>query len=176
MASFVSLAQVEPSEGDTIPQKEWGFETTAELADTAWWALQRKTNAEFMSLVPTIAIITESFDSLEIKNNSQVIRIKYNYFYHRVNKQLKFLQKKATTFKIKFKTCTLDSVSITEGTDDKGNRFAYITLLSHKNKKEFTIKFVALMLNGNWFIVDELKLEFPEENPYYKPPIKIKRK
>jgi hypothetical protein len=179
-ATFKSFAQTEEEAKDTVIQKEWGFKTTQDLADTAWWALQQKTTADFMSLVPTLAIIKETFYSLEIKNNPQVIRLKYNAIYYGVSKQLKFLNSKAKSNKLKFKTCEKDSIQIKEGQDGKGNSFAYITINCHKSKRQFAIKFVALQLNKNWYIVDELKLEFPEDNPYYKPPVKspvkIKRK
>jgi len=170
----VSFSQTE--EKDTIKQKVWGISSTAQMADTAWWALQQKTTADFMSLVPTLAIIKETFDSLDIKNNPHIIRIKYNYIFYKVTKQLKILNRKAKTNKLKFKTCEKDKVKIEEGKDDKGNAYAYITLLCHKGKRAFTIKFVTLELNKNWYIVDELKLEFPEDNPYYKSPVKIKQK
>jgi hypothetical protein len=106
--------------------------------------------------------------------------LKYNAIYYGVSKQLKFLNSKAKSNKLKFKTCEKDSIQIKEGQDGKGNSFAYITINCHKSKRQFAIKFVALQLNKNWYIVDELKLEFPEDNPYYKPPVKspvkIKRK
>jgi hypothetical protein len=175
-----SFAQTEEEVKDTVIQKEWGFKTTQDLADTAWWALQQKATADFMSLVPTLAIIKETFDSLDIKKNPQIIRIKYNNIYFRITKQLKVLNAKAKTNKLKFKTCEKDKVEIKEGKDDKGNAFAYITINCHKSKRQFAIKFVALQLNNNWYVLDELKLEFPEDNPYYKPPVKspvkIKRK
>ncbi len=180
LSVYNSLAQTEAESGDTLVQKKWGIKTTEQLADTAWWALQQKTKDDFMSLIPTLAIVKETFDSLEIKNNPQIIRIKYNAINFRVTKQLKFLNAKAKANKLKFKTCEKDKIKIEEGKDEKGNAFAYITLLCHKSKRDFTIKFVALQLLENWYIVDELKLEFPEDNPYYKPPlespVKIKRK
>jgi hypothetical protein len=168
------------AEHDTIYQKDWGFKTSLELADTAWLALQQKSTAEFISLIPTLAVIKETFDTLDIKNNKQVVRIKYNYIFYSVSKQLKALNAKVKANKLKLKTCELDKIESKEGKDDKGNPFAYITLFCHKNKREFTIKFVALQLNKNWYVVDELKLEFAEENPYYKKakegPVKVKRK
>ena len=180
ISGFNLLAQTKEEPKDTIPQKVWGFTTTEQLADSAWWALQQKTTSEFMSLIPTLAIINETFDSLEIKNNPQIIRIKYNYIYYKVTKQLKVLNAKAKANKLKFKTCEKDNVKIREGKDDKGNPFAYIVINCHKAKRQFAIKFVALQLNKNWYIVDELKLEFAEEDPYYKipqkSPVKIKRK
>ncbi len=174
---IVSLAQAAEEENlDTVQQKAWGITSSFDLGDTAWLALQQKTNAQFMSLVPTIAVIKVSFDSLEIKNNPQIIRLKYNYIYYNVSKQLKSVQLKAKKNKIKFKTCELVKIETKEGADEKGNPFAYITLHIKKMKREFTIKFVALKLNENWYIADELKLEFKEDEPYYKPPVKIKRK
>lgn len=180
LSVFKSFAQTDEETYDTITQKKWGFKTTSGLADTAWWALQQKTNDEFMSLLPTLAIIKETFDSLDIKKNPQVIRIRYNNIYFRVTKQLKVLNAKAKVNKIKFKTCEKDKVSIKEGKDEKGNAFAYVTLQCHKSKRLFFIKFVALELNKNWYLVDELKLEFPEDDPYFKipdeSPVKVKRK
>lgn len=177
---FQSLAQTENEPEESIVQKEWGFKTPEELVDTAWWALQRKTNAEFMSLLPTLEIIKATFDSLDIKKNPQIIKIKYNNIYFRVSKQLKFLNAKARANKLKFKTCEKDNVQIKQGKDDKGNVFAYVTINCHKGKRVFAIKFVALKLLENWYVLDELKLEFPEDDPYYKIPekipIKIKRK
>jgi hypothetical protein len=174
---MVSLAQAAEEENlDTVQQKVWGITSSFDLGDTAWLALQQKTNAQFMSLVPTLAVIKVTFDSLEIKNNPQIIRLKYNYIYYNVSKQLKSVQLKAKKNKIKFKTCELVKIETKEGADEKGNPFAYITLHIKKMKREFTIKFVALKLNENWYIADELKLEFKEDEPYYKPPVKIKRK
>jgi len=171
-----SFAQAEEENLDTVQQKSWGIASSFQLADTAWWALQQKTNVEFMSLVPTLAVIKVTFDSLEIKNNPQVIRLKYNYIYYKVSKQLKSLQFKAKSSKIKFKTCELTKIDSKEGLDEKGNAFAYITLHVKKMKREFTIKFVALRLNENWYIADELKLGFMEDEPYYRPPVKVKKK
>ena len=174
---MVSLAQAAEEENlDTVQQKVWGITSSFDLGDTAWLALQQKTNAQFMSLVPTLAVIKVTFDSLEIKNNPQIIRLKYNYIYYNVSKQLKSVQLKAKKNKIKFKTCELVKIETKEGADEKGNPFAYITLHIKKMKREFTIKFVALKLNENWYIADELKLDFKEDEPYYKPPVKIKRK
>lgn len=176
ISAFDSIAQTEGEPADTSVQKNWELKTTEQLAETAWVALQQKTKDDFMSLIPTLAIIKETFDSLEIKNNPQIIKIKYNVINFRVTKQLKILNARAKANKLKFKTCEKDKIEIKEGMDEKGNAFAYISIKCHKGKREFMIKFVALQLNKNWYIVDELKLEFPEDNPYYKPPIKIKRK
>ncbi len=175
-SAFASFSQTDEETRDTVLQKEWGFSTTTQLADTAWWALQQKTTAQFMSLIPTFAILKETFDSLEIKNNPQVIRIKYNFIFYRITKQLKFVNAKAKANNIKFKSCELDKIKIREGKDEKGNPFAYITLECHKAKRVFTIKFVTLQLNKTWYIVDELKMEFAEEDPYYKAPVKVKVK
>jgi hypothetical protein len=161
---------------DTIVLKDWKLYSPEALADTAWWALQQKTNYEFLSLVPTLAVLKETFDSLEIKNNPQVIRIKYNYISRKVGKQLKQLQSKAKRNSIKFKTSEYERFKVKEGKDSKGNGYAYITLECRKGKKIFYIKFVALQLNKGWYIADELRLEFPEDDPYYKPPVKVKRK
>lgn len=177
---FQSLAQTEGEPADTMVQKDWEFKTTEQLAETAWLALQQKTTDDFLSLLPTLAIIKETFDSLDIKKNPQIIKIKYNNIVFRVTKQLKFLNAKAKANKLKLKTCEKDKIAIKEGEDDKGNAFAYITINCHKGKREFAIKFVALQLNKNWYIVDELALEFPEDDPYYKipekSPVKIKQK
>lgn len=161
---------------DTVVLKDWKLYSPEALADTAWWALQQKTNYEFLSLVPTLAVLKETFDSLEIKNNPQVIRIKYNYISRKVGKQLKQLQSKAKRNSIKFKTSEYERFKVKEGKDSKGNGYAYITLECRKGKKIFYIKFVALQLNKGWYIADELRLEFPEDDPYYKPPVKVKRK
>ena len=178
--NLVTLAQNEHDEADTIKPKQWKFETSRQLADTAWWALQQKTKSELISLLPTIDVITTTLDSLLIKTNPQVIKIKYNTILAKINKQVKVLNAKAKVNKIKLKTCEKGNVKIEEGQDDKGNVFAYITIGSHKNKRDFVIKFVALYLNHSWYLVDELELEFPEDDPYYKipekSPMKIKRK
>ena len=169
----VALAQ-DTEDKDSLPPKEWQFTSVVDLADTAWWALQKNTNTEFLTLVPSLKIIKATFDSLEIKNNPQVIKLKYNYISYKVSKQLKLLRKKASRNKLKFKTCELEKVNYKEGKDDKNNTFAYVHLECRKSKKTFRIKFVALQLNGYWYIVDELMLEFPEDDPYYKAPIKRK--
>jgi len=164
----------EPEAKDSLPPKEWQFSSIVELADTAWLALQKNTNTEFLSLVPSLKIIKATFDTLEIKNNPQIIKLKYNYISHKVSKQLKILRKKALRNKLKFKTCELEKINYKEGKDEKNNVFAYVHLECRKSKKTFRIKFVALQLNGFWYIVDELALEFPEDDPYYKAPLKRK--
>ncbi|MFM9945670.1 MAG: hypothetical protein ACKVQB_10610 [Bacteroidia bacterium] len=177
---FKTLAQTDEENKDTIGQKEWGITSAEQLADTAWWALQQKSTTDFLSLIPTLEKIKETFDSLDIKKNPQIIKIKYNTIFYKVTKQLKFLNTKAKVNKIKLKTCERDTIKIEEGKDEKGNTYAYITIKCHKGKRDFAIKFVALKLLENWYILDELKLEFPEDDPYFKipekSPIKIKRK
>jgi len=173
--SFTTICKAQVvEEKDSIIQKEWQFTSVLELADTAWWSLQKTTNTEFLSLTPSLKIIKATFDSLEIKNNPQVIRLKYNYISFKVSKQLKLLRKKAAKNKLKFKTCELEKINFKEGKDEKNNTFAYVHLECRKSKKTFRIKFVALQLNGYWYIVDELGLEFPEDDPFYKLPIKKK--
>lgn len=173
-------AQTEEEVKDTIIPKEWKITTSVQLGDTLWWALQQKTNTEVMSLLPTLSVLKATFDSLEIKQNPQIIRIKYNYIYYNVGKQLKVLNAKAKANKLKFKTCEILAVNVKEGKDDKGRAFGYVTVKCRKNKREFSIKFVTLQLNGHWYLMDELKLEFPEDDPYYKKvkesPVKIKKK
>ena len=56
-----SYAQTEEEPKDTVIPKLWHLTTTDQLADTVWWALKQKTKTEFMSLVPTLSIIKETF-------------------------------------------------------------------------------------------------------------------
>ena len=155
--------------------KIWKIETPQNLGDTVWQALLQKTDEQFLSLIPTVEALKETFDSLEINNNPQVIKIKHNYISFRLKKQFKMLKQHAKVNGIKFKQCSLNEMKVSEGKDKKGVQFAYITIYCSKSKKEFTIKFVALKLYNYWYISDELKMEMKEENPYYKPQIKKSR-
>lgn len=165
-------AQTEDSTG----KKSRFISTPAALGDTVWLALQHNSDQDLLSLVPGLDVLKATFDSLEIKNNPQVIRLKYNFISYRVSKQLKGLKRKASAEKIRFKTCELEQVRFQEGKDEKNNAFAYVYLEGRKSKKTFRIQFVALQLNGYWYVADELKLVFPEEDPFYKPPVKVKKK
>ena len=45
------------------------------------------------------------------------------------------------------------------GEDAKGNEYSYITVTCTHRKKVFELKYLAIMLNGKWFVGDELLLE-----------------
>ncbi|NUM32644.1 MAG: hypothetical protein HUU47_10035 [Bacteroidetes bacterium] len=173
--SYLLKAQTDE---DTIPPKTkvWKIETPQALADTVWNALIQKTDEQFLSLIPTVESLKETFDSLEIKNNPQIIKIKHNYISFRLKKQYKSLKIHARKNDIKLKQSKLNEVKAVEGKDDKGVIYAYITLNCSKSKKEFLIKFVALKLYNYWYIADQLKMEMKEENPYYKPQLKKEKK
>ncbi|MCB9252256.1 MAG: hypothetical protein H6605_07290 [Flavobacteriales bacterium] len=170
---FCAKAQYEVPK-DTLPVKEWKINSAVELGDTVWWALQQKTTDELLGLTPDLKVIRATFDSLEIKNNPQLIKLKYNYIRFNIKKQVKNLNKKAKRNNLKFKTSELESIRYKEGKDEKNNAFAYVYLECRKGKKTFKIKFVALQLNNNWYLTDELELVFPEDDPYVKPPVKKK--
>lgn len=178
--SMGSFAQNENSEQDTTTQKQWGISESSQLGDSVWWALQQKDPSVLMSLIPTSDAIKETFDSLEFKANPQSIKIRRNRIYFKVNKQLRALNARAKANKLKFKTCEKDKIEVKEGKYENGTPFAYVTLFGHKGKRAFFIKFVAIKLNQSWYVLDELKIEFPEDNPYYKAikesPVKIKKK
>lgn len=159
---------------DSIPEnlKVWKIESPKSLGDTVWNALLQKTDEQFFSLIPTIESLKETFDSLELKNNPQILKIKHNYISYRLKKQFKALKIHARKNDLKLKQCRLNEVKAVEGKDEKGVNYAYVTLYCSKSKKEFTIKFVALKLYNYWYIADQLKMEMKEENPYYKPPLK----
>lgn len=174
---FSSLfLNAQSDETDTLVEnnKYWKITSPQNLADTLWNALKQKTDDFFFSLIPSVEPIKESFDSLEIKNNPQIIKIKHNYINYRLRKQYKALKIHARKNSLKFKQCQLNEVKTRDGKDEKGAQFSYVTMYCSKSKKEFTIKFVALKLGNYWYIGDELKLEMKDENPYYKPPVKVK--
>ncbi len=173
--SFGSLAQSDSIQVDSSKSMQGKFETPEQLADTVWWILQQKNSKVLVELIPNMEVIQSSLDSFQIKTNPQAVKIKYNTILVRVTKQLKFLTAKAKINKLNFKTCEKKNLKIEQGLDDKGHKFAYITIACQKNKREFAIKFVALNLNHYWYLVDELALEFPEDDPYYKVPKKLKK-
>lgn len=168
IVSNFCIAQTEQTDSINTNEKKWKTSSPENLADTVWQALKQKTDEQFYSLLPSLESLKITFDSLELKNNPQILKIKHNYISYRLRKQYKAMKIYARKNGIKFKTCNLNEIKTREGKDEKGVNFSYISLYCSKSKKEFTIKFVALKLGEYWYLCDELRMEMKEDNPYYK--------
>ena len=47
--------------------------------------------------------------------------------------------------------------------DEKGNSYCYVTMICKKKKHTYELKYAAIMLNGHWFVGDELSFKEVEE-------------
>ncbi|MBT8327925.1 MAG: hypothetical protein KJP21_09390, partial [Bacteroidia bacterium] len=67
--------------------------------------------------------------------------------------------KKAKKDKLKMRHLDHKKTDFDYGADEDGNRYCYVTVQCNKRKKEYELKYVAIQLNGMWFLGDELEFE-----------------
>ncbi len=133
-----------------------GF-TLLQLADSVHQAFEKGKVGILTHVQPGWDVFCTQFDSNTLKKQMYFVKGNYGIMEARLKKQFKKIRKAAKKENISLKNMQKDTVTWIEDVDEKGRRFAYVTLELTKGKKSRKIRFLSVMLKEDWYLFDELK-------------------
>ena len=129
------------------------------MCDSFYLTFSREKSADLKKFVPDVKYLKATFDTLAIVYREEQVVYRQQVLLRQLQKDYKCILKLAKSEKIKLDKLQKGLTKYNYGEDAKGNEYSYITVTCTHRKKVFELKYLAIMLNGKWFVGDELLLE-----------------
>lgn len=134
------------------------FDSLPIMVDSFWSKLRFMESKIMKNFTPTFAHLKAAFDTLGVEYNQADLLIKQQLIEKKMTRKLHKSLKKAKKNKVKFKRFSKEKTNYNYGISKEGYEFCYVTIACKKKKTELNVKFLAMKLDGQWFIGDELSI------------------
>lgn len=128
------------------------------MCDSFYAMLLKEDLGEMKNFVPRLKYLKSTFDTMAIEYREEQVVYRQQLLLRNLQKDYKKILKYADQSKLGLKRLEKEKTLYDFGRDEQGNKYCYVTVLCKKNKKEYELKYLAIMLNGHWFVGDELTL------------------
>jgi hypothetical protein len=162
---FFSKAQLyvlKNAPSDSRSMKPVLFQDLPVLCDSFHTMLTRKDASSIKDFVPDVNYLKMTFDTLALDFRADQVIVKQQMILRGLQRDYRKIQKKLDALGIKFLKLGFDSISYRYGSDDNNNKYCYVTHHYSKRKNQFTISYIAIVLNDHWFVGDKLELKIVE--------------
>jgi hypothetical protein len=126
------------------------------MCDTLYKAFVKEDLTGLKPFVPEVRYLRTTFDTLSIEYREEQVIYRQQLLYRSLQKDYKKILKYANKSKINFRRLEKGEVSFSYGKNDEGHEYCYVTTELKKRKQNYELKYLAIMLNGHWFLGDEL--------------------
>lgn len=160
MALFVSSQgqiYVLKDHRDSIPEQSL-YDSLPIMTDSFYQSLLMQNVRTIKNFVPTVSHLKSTFDTLDVKYNRADVLMKQQIMQKKLERSYSKILKRAEKRKLTFKRYSVVDKKFTYGKDANGNEFCYVTYICKKNRKKMEISYLAIKLNGCWFVADELSI------------------
>lgn len=144
---------------DSMDDYQQLYDSLPQMCDSFFNELKNEDLSSIKKFVPQIKYLRSTFDTLDIEYNEQKVILRQQLLLRTVQKDYRKIIKNAEKNKLKLKKLVHADREYEYGVDDKGNRYCYVTDICKKKKHTYNLKYVAIMLNGKWFLGERLLLE-----------------
>ncbi|MFT4521631.1 MAG: hypothetical protein ACI8ZN_000568 [Bacteroidia bacterium] len=138
-------------------------DTLTQLADSIFNVLKTKKYDGLIQYMPTTAILSEHYDTLDKSYLQKLTLVKVQYVQNMLRKQHIKMLRYAKKHTYNLRTMELVKYRAKQSNTPEGHVHGEVLYLCKNGNKQFYIRFVALQILDRWFIVDEL--EILEVNP-----------
>lgn len=135
------------------------FDSLPEMCDSFFTQLKKEDVNTIKSFVPTMKYLKITFDTLAVEYTLDKVLIRQQMLLRGLQRQYLKVLKKAKKDKLKMRHLERKNTDYDYGEDEDGNKYCYVIVHCNKRKKEYDLKYLAIQLNGMWFLGDELKFE-----------------
>ena len=142
---------------DSIPEQSL-YDSLPVMADSFYQSLLMQNVRTIKNFVPTVSHLKSTFDTLDVKYNRADVLMKQQIMQKKLEHTYGKILKRAAKRKLTFKRYAVADKKFTYGSDANGNEFCYVTYSCKKNRKTMEISYLAIKLNGCWFVADELSI------------------
>ena len=135
------------------------FDSLPVMCDSFFTQLRKEDVNTIKSFVPTMKYLKSTYDTLAVEYTLDKVVIRQQMLLRSLQKQYLKILKKAKKDKLKLRHLEHQKTSYDYGEDDDGNAYCYVTVKCNKKKKNYQLKYLAIRLNGMWFLGDDLTFE-----------------
>jgi hypothetical protein len=140
------------------PERFSKFDSLPLLVDSFFTEFKKKDYPLINKFIPDMAYIKIIFDTFDVEYNAQKLAFRQQRYLRTAQVRYKKLQKKLKKKDYTPEKFVLDRIGYSYGVTDKEIEYCYVTLYCKQRKKEVEIRFLAVLLNGLWFVGDEFYL------------------
>lgn len=140
------------------PERFSQFDSLALMVDSFFNEFKRKDYNLINKFIPDIAFIKILFDTLEVEYNAQKLAFRQQRYLRTAQVRYGKLHKKLKKKKYSPEKFVLEKVHYSYGMNENQVEYCYITLYCKEKKRSAEIRFLAVLLNGLWFLGDEFYL------------------
>lgn len=141
---------------DSADQTNTLYDSLPALCDTFYRAFVTQNLTNLKPFVPQIKYLKATFDTLAIDYRPEQLVYRQQLMLRLLQKNYKKALKYATKNKLDLAKVEPTNRDYDYSKDQDGNTFCYVTVTAKRRKHTYELKYLAIMLNGNWFIGDEL--------------------
>jgi len=128
------------------------------MCDSFYVMLLREDLTEMKKFVPRMKYLKSTFDTMAIEYREEQVVYRQQMLLRNLQKDYKKILKYSEQSNLNIKRLEKEKTRYEYGRDEQENKYCYVTVLCKKNRKEYELKYLAILLNGHWFVGDELKL------------------
>ena len=132
------------------------------LCDTFYKAIPQMNLEIIKPFVPDVKFLKGTFDTMDIQFRNDQVIFKQQMILLSLQRDYRKILKTTNKLKINFKKLARTDLNFDHGSDEDGNQYCYVTQYYQRRKHKYTLSFIAIMLNGYWFVGDELKFNVLE--------------
>ena len=128
------------------------------MCDSFYVMLLREDLTKMKNFVPRMKYLKSTFDTMSIEYREEQVVYRQQMLLRNLQKDYKKILKYSEQSNLNIKRLEKEKTIYDYGQDEQENKYCYVTVLCKKNRKEYELKYLAILLNGHWFVGDELKL------------------
>jgi hypothetical protein len=132
------------------------YRSLPKMCDTLYKAFIREDLAGLKPFVPEVRYLKSTFDTLSIEYREEQVVYRQQLLYRSLQKDYKKIIKYAKKSKINFSRLEKGEVAYNYGKNEEGYEYGYVTTEFKKRKHIYELRFLAIILNGHWFLGDNL--------------------
>ena len=132
------------------------YDSLPKMCDTLYRAFIKEDLSGLKPFVPEVRYLKSTFDTLAIEYREEQVVYRQQLLYRSLQKDYKKILKYAERSKITIRRLEKGEVIYNYGKNEEGHEYCYVTTEFKRKKHSYELKYLAIMLNGHWFLGDEL--------------------
>lgn len=144
---------------DTAKKVNVIYDSLPAMCDTFYRAFLTQDLSNLRPFVPQLKYLRATFDTLAIEYRTEQVLYRQQLMLRLLQKDCRKVFKYVAKEKMNLKKMVQEECSYNYAKDEKGNRYCYVTVKLTRRKKVYKLKYLAIVLNGHWFMGDDLTLK-----------------
>ncbi len=154
--SHAQLYVLKDHRPDTAEKFNVIYDSLPAMCDTFYRAFITENLSNLKPFVPQVKYLRSTFDTMAIEYRPEQVVYRQQLMLRLLQKEYKKALKYTERNKVNLKKIEPTERAYKYGKDDDGNKYCYVTVKAVRRKHTYELRYLAIMLNGHWFVGDEL--------------------